>query len=294
MKFVEMLRVVLVAFVALASSGVAVARDDSPAPDTSFASRVDLTPFGRIAVQGEGRVKSLGSHANSMMHFVSGPRKIADQDPLFTYIDLLLRPTAYADADIVYVKNRQVREQIASALEKGLNKVDPAIQERMDAFRATGLTSVTYLRSEVLGPLFRTLEADLIRSAKQMDQIQSALTVADPRFLLTKLQLIPPPSGSFDEQWHGIDEVMSVPGLDPALQSTINTSWRSLVNAWLAQDAPGVTAAATQLADALPKVAPGSNLYPEQSRLAWEYWYFQKDQLTSIWLIYMGLSLIHI
>ncbi|MFO0829613.1 MAG: cytochrome c biogenesis protein CcsA [Phycisphaerales bacterium] len=312
MTIVKLVRTLVVVCIALAA-GLARADDSlssSAAASPTFAQRVDLTPLGRVAVHAEGRLKSLGSHANTFMQFVSGPRKIAGQDPLFTYIDMMLRPEAYDDADIIYVKNRQVREQIASTVEQA----HPDLADRMKAFRATGLTSPAILRGQELVPVFRTLEADLVRTAKQMDELRSAQAVADARFLLSKLLMVPPAGGRFEDRWHGIEEVMFVPGktpgsdrlaliaapregvdpskgvegLDPALQSNVADAWRTLVNAWLAQDAPGVTAASTQLAELLPKLASGSDIYPDQSRLSWEYWYFQKDQLTSGWLVYMG------
>lgn len=70
----------------------------------SFVERVDLKPLGTIAVQSDGRLKSLSSFAQEMMAFVSGPREINGQDPLFTYLDMLFRPDVYRDADVIYVK----------------------------------------------------------------------------------------------------------------------------------------------------------------------------------------------
>ncbi|MBL9147559.1 MAG: cytochrome c biogenesis protein CcsA [Phycisphaerae bacterium] len=302
----------IVVFVAIACCASTVRADEAP----SFSERVDLEPLGTIAVYGEGRLKSLGSHANSMMQFVTGPRKIAGQDSLFTYIDLMLRPEAYVDADLVYVKNRSVREAIARELER-LAAADPTLApdmaERMNAFRATGLTSPRFLHNAALEPLFSKLEADVIRTARPVSEIRSALAVAEPGFLLGKLMIVPPASKSTDDQWHSVGELMlvpgattppaaltrlvpsnggmdptaGIPGIDSALQGQIADAWRAFVNAWLAQDADGVRTASASLATLLPKVAEGSDLYPEQSRLAWESWYFHMDQLTSIWLVYM-------
>lgn len=288
-------------WLALACAAAATAQEPQ-----SFHQSVDLTPLGRVAVHAEGRLKSFGSHANTLLGFVSGPHKIAGQDPAFTYIDLLLRPEAYEDADIVYVKNRQVREQIA----KVLLERDPGLAERMTTFQATGLTSPRLLKRPELSPLYRSLEADVVRTAKQMDQIKSALAVADARFLLSRLRIVPPGTGEFDHQWHGIDEIMLVPGevtaptalrslasgagttpianIDPALQANIADAWRGLAQAWLGQDPAAVTAAGERLASLLPEVSP--SLYPEQSRLAWEHWYFKKDQLTRIWLVYLAAT----
>jgi cytochrome c-type biogenesis protein CcsB len=278
--------------------------EEAASVESEFSKAVDLTSLGRIAVFGDGRLKSFGSHANAMVSVVSGPKKIAGQSAAFTYLDMMIRPEAYADADIIYVKNRQVREDIASVLEKSPGMAAD-IGERMKTFRATGLTSLGILQSPQLMPLFRKLESDLIKTAKQMDALSSAMNVADPRFLLSRLKIVPPGSGSTSEPWHGIEEVMFVPGktaapetflsasargalddIDIKLQAEIADAWRSMVNSWSRGDAAGVNAATAMLAELLPKVAPA--IYPDQERLSWEQWYFVKDQLTQTWLVYMA------
>lgn len=278
-------------------------RADAPEAD-SFARSVNLENLGRIAVFGDGRLKSFGSHANTWMDAVSGPKRVNGQEAAFTYLDMLIRPEAYRDADIIYVKNRQVRESIAEILEKQ-PRFGAQIAERMAAFRKSGLLSPQLLQDQTLQPLFQTLAADLVKTAKQVDAIQSALTVADARFLLSRLRIVPPGSGSADEPWHSVEEVMLVPGktavppalmalaqqqpplgdIDTAIQAEIADAWRSLVNAWSQGDATGVNAASKALSEALPKVAP--SLYPDQGRLSWEQWYFVKDQLTRTWIVYM-------
>jgi cytochrome c-type biogenesis protein CcsB len=267
-----------------------------------FHEQVDLGTLGALAVQAEGRVKSLSSHANTLMDHVSGSRLVSGQPPLFTYLDLTFRPEAYVDADLVYVKNKQVREQIAVAVEG----VEPELAGRLAAFRATGLVSPKILGRPEVEALLGKLAGDLIRTEKQVTQIRSALAVADPRFLLGRLRLIPPADGAVDRQWHGIEEVMFVPGSSPepdefvllaertppiegidlGLQSRIADAWRDLVNGWNRGDAAAVNAAAAGLASALPAVHAES--YPDAARLRWEHWYFAKDQLTSIWLVYLA------
>jgi cytochrome c-type biogenesis protein CcsB len=280
-----------------------VARSVS-AQTNDFAAAIDLQSLGRIAVFGDGRLKSFGSHANTLMDAISGPKRIDGQEAAYTYLDMLFRPDAYRDADIIYIKNRQVREDIAAIIEKQ-PRFGAEIGTRMAAFRKTGLISPLFLQDESLHGLFRQLESDLIKTAKQMDAIKSALVVSEPRFLLSRLRIVPPGSGSADEPWHGIDEVMFVAGktsapasfqslaqqrpplsdVDLGLQANIADAWRALVTSWTTADANGVNTATASLAELLPKVAP--DLYPNQNRLAWEQWYFVKDQLTRTWILYM-------
>ena len=90
---------------------------EAPAQEpASFESQVDLSPFNEVAVWQDGRIKSWESFSRSMMQFVSGSRNIDGQSPAFTYLDLALRPEAYVDRPIVFVKKKPMRAAIIQAL----------------------------------------------------------------------------------------------------------------------------------------------------------------------------------
>jgi len=272
----------------------------------SFAERVDLTPLGMIAVQNDGRLKSFSSFANEMMGFVSGPREIAGQSQLFTYLDMLFRPDVYRDADVIYVKGAGPRARIIAAVKQA--EQGPDIDARMKAFEKTGLISETLLSRPQVAAVLREMRQDLVRTAKVVDAISSAIRVKDPQFLLARLRIVPRGDGNASEPWHGISEVMfsdgkePVPGamlllaeqksapedLSPEAAAAVGDAWRALVNGWLRGDVDAVNASAKALASALPAVDAAS--YPDQSRLAWEHWYFANDQMTRTWLVYMAAS----
>ena len=262
---------------------------------------VDLAPVGAMAVHVQGRIKSLASHANAMMDAVSGPREIAGQSAMFTYLDMLFRPDAYRDADCIYIKNKLVRNVIAAAIENA----EPGLTDRMEVFRASGLISPELLERPEVTPILSRMESDLIRTAKQVDAIKAARAVMSPSFLLDRLRVIPPSKDDSDGAWHGLSEVMFLPldsdvadaaleglpeqapisGIDEAGQRQAAGAWRDLVNAWSAQDSVGINAAATSLSASLRAMNPEA--YPSSSRLGWENWYFEADQLTRGWLLYM-------
>jgi cytochrome c-type biogenesis protein CcsB len=277
------------------------------AADLPFSQRVDLRPLGTVAVQNDGRLKSLSSFANEMMNFVSSSKRIADQDPLFTYFDMMLRPDAYADADVVYVKGAGPRARIAAAALQADGSAEMTV--RMKVFEKTGLISETILaRPEVVSTL-RTMREDLVRTAKVVDAIDAALRVKDPRFLLARLRIVPRGDADPKQPWHAIAEVMftdgkePVPGsmlllaertsppedLSPETASIVGDAWRGIVNGWLKGDAAAVNAAVAALAAELPKIDPTH--YPDQGRLAWEHWYFENGQMTKVWLVYMAASI---
>jgi cytochrome c-type biogenesis protein CcsB len=284
------------------------AHAQSAAGAKTFAESVDLRPLGTVAVQSDGRIKSMSSFANEMMGYVSGPRKIAGQTPLFTYFDMLFRPDAYRDADAIFVKGSGPRKRI---VDRVLTIEDtPEMRERMRAFEESGLISETLLLKPEVVELLREMRQDLIRTAKVVDAVDSAITVKSPRFLLSKLRIVPRGDGDLNEQWHGIDSVMFADGevplpgsmllqaekgpapadLTPAQLASVADPWRAFVAAWLRVDAEGVNKAVADLAAALPAIDPAN--YPDQNRLSWEYWYFANGHMTKVWLVYLAASVL--
>ena len=271
------------------------------AEESSFAQQVDLTPLDRVAVFSDGRLKSFGSYANQQMQFVTGPRKIGGQGSDFTYFDLLFRAGAYDDADVIYVKNREVRARIAeSAL-----RADPAMAERMRAFEASGLVSEKVLNLPPVRKELQAMEGDLIRTAKEMDSIKGALAVKDASFLLGSLRVIPPGDGSLDKPWTSIGDIMllgadpaslpaavrdrpmnAVPGIDESKQRELAADWRAFVMAWQQGDANAVNARVQAIATLLPTLVP--SIYPPAERLEWEGWYFRNGNLSRAWLVFLG------
>jgi cytochrome c-type biogenesis protein CcsB len=309
----RVLRRALAALLAMVSFVVAApATADDPKQAPGFVEQVDLRPFGTIALQNDGRIKSLSSFAHEMMGFVSGPRDIAGQDPLFTYLDMLFRPDVYRDADVIYVKGGGPRKRIIDAVlsaNTGTPEQQAELVARMKAFEESGLISETLIRRQAVIAVLQEMRKDLIRTAKTVDAITSAIAVKNPQFLLTQLRIVPRGDGDMNQQWHGIADVMfadgtkePVPGpmlllaqqtqppadLSPEKRAAIADAWRALVNAWIAVKPQEVNEAVRRLAAELPSVDSAN--YPDQARLSWEYWYFQNDHMTRVWLVYMAAA----
>ena len=297
-------RSIFIACVAFLALGVAPRAAN--AEEYIFWKALQLEPLEAAAVQSEGRVKSLSSLANETLGFVSGPRKIGDQPQLYTYFDMLFRPEAYRDADVIYVKGDDTRARISQALLAPSAGKDAELVKRMQGFQASGLISEALLARPELQPLLRQLEGDLIRTAKIADMMKTAMRVKDPRFLLDRLRIVPRGDGDIAQPWHSISEVMFVDGaqpmpgaltllaaktdapsdLSPETSRAISDAWRALVSSWLAADPVGVNTAVKSLASVLANIDPAN--YPEKSRLEWENWYFKNGQMTRTWLVYMA------
>ncbi len=290
--------------VVVALVGYTVYRESNRAPRsrvaaTEFASKVDLRPLDRTAVHADGRLRSFESHAKTYMGIVSGSRSIDGQTNAFTYLDLMLRPERYADAPIIYVKNKLVLNQILDAL-----KDDPRLTPEMVATtRKSGLLSRTLIREPAVVAFLQKLGQDLIKGAKPVDAIQSAMGVSDPRFLLENLRMIAPPSGELNKPWVSLNELSSggapqdsahggmggqkaLPGVDKGIQDQLGSTWSALRIAWRTEDAAGVNAALATMAELLPTISP--SIYPAPGRLAMESWYFRTSSMTWVWLLYLA------
>lgn len=294
------------ALVVLGIVGFAGYRASNRPPKTEgpsdFARQVNLDPLYGTAVQADGRLRSFESHAKTYIGgYVTGPRAIAGQTNGFTYLDLIFRPESYADADLIYVKNKEVRKQILDAL---LHQPQ-VTEERREEILKSGQFSRTLLSDPAVITLLQSLGQDLIRTSKVVDAINSAMTVAGADFLAQSLRVIAPPGGELDKLWLPMTELAgetgapndsihagmaraarNLPGLDPDLQGKLVDSWNSLGQAWRKQDAAGVNQHLITLASLLPTVSP--SLYPSPGRLSMESWYFRYSSMTWVWLLYLA------
>jgi cytochrome c-type biogenesis protein CcsB len=255
------------------------------APLSEFAAAVDLDPIRTIAVQRSGRLKSFDSHARSIMRSVSGSRRIASQEPAFTYLDMMFRPDAYTNADVIYVKNKAVRLKIVDRLLL-VNAVEPG---STDTFMETGLIAPELLSLAPVQSLLEKLEEDLMRTAKPVNQIRSALFLSQAPTLSRALRIIPPPDGTSKDAWYLAQDVWDtrgggIPNMDPETREHVIGAFRDLTQSWQALDADGVNANLARLASAVRTIEP--SLYPDIDKLKLESWYFKWKSFTWVWVIY--------
>jgi cytochrome c-type biogenesis protein CcsB len=270
-----------------------VAAQTAPPVAGDFVAAVDLEIVGTLAVYNQGRVKSFESFSKEMMQFVSGSRRIDDQSPAFTYLDLMIRPERYVGRDIIFIQMKLMRGQIAEALRRaGAGGSVADFEVRMSRFLETGLIAEDLLRTEPVLNLMDHWRTDLMRTASKVEAIQSALAVLQPQLLKQNLRVVPPPGGGFDDPWFTLDDVSAdfaranrVMAIPPDMHQQFAVAWNSFLTSWQKSDAAGVNAASAELARLLPKVNAG--VYPAQSRLAWESWYFRAKSMTWVWIIYL-------
>ena len=254
-----------------------------------FAEAVDLSPLAEVAVHVDGRLKSFESFAATQMQRVTGPRRFAGRSPGFTYFDMMLRPRAYEDADVIYIKKKPMREQIAAILRGSTAASTQAnLDERLDRFVKRGLISERLLTDPGVVQLMSRLSRDLVSTAKFVDQIEWAIASSRPEHLRSLLRIVPPLGGGFEDAWVLPDEITVPEGdMSPAGQTlrAADAAWRAMIDGWSREDATAVNNAVAMLAQTLPAVNP--DVYPDRSKLGWESWYFRSGNMTWVWLIYL-------
>ncbi|MCP3904014.1 MAG: cytochrome c biogenesis protein CcsA [Planctomycetes bacterium] len=300
-----MIRALAIAIALLALAAAAPAQMTAPAAPPApaerdhdaFVAKLDLTPFATIAVYRDGRVKTFESFARETMSLITGPRSYRGQPATVTYLDLMIRPDAYVDADIIYVKSRVIRAQIADTLEASIREQVEAmraarttemigqLEERVECFRRTGLLSEPMLMDAKVVALLGRLDANLMTSARFVRMIETGLAARDHGLLRANLRVVPPVSGAFSELWLTLDEFGAAPGIpDSELRRDLTGAWDELIGAWRAGDAMTVNAAAARIARLLPRV--NEELYPAAAKLRWERRYFVMNNLTWVWMLY--------
>ncbi len=269
----------------------------SAKPSESFVKAVDLSPLAKISVHHQGRLKSFRSYAHEWIGYIAGAKGIGGLPDEFAYFDLLINSVRYDDADILYIKPKEMRARIIEELQKrtGPAAVPP---ERLARFMKTGQISQSVIRAPDIAPLIERWRRDLIKTAKFINQIEGGIGARDPKVLSSELRCVPPPGGDDKTPWFSTDELFAGGILtqpadpasgfnpDPKLVSEARNEWIRLVNAWRAEDAPVVNESLAKFCDLLPRFNPA--VFPNQSRLAWETWYFNSNNLTWVWLIYLA------
>ena len=242
---------------------------------TTFESQVNMKPWSdSVAVFTNGRVKSFETFARSFMPYIVGPRKLESQDSTFTYFDLLIRPERYVGEPIIFVKHKALR----AAIIKELHPQDLAATERAESFMNTGLISREELLLPKVRALLNNLRQDVRRFATPVETIDNAIAASDPQNLWRVLRVIPPESGSFNEEWTTIDTQND---------SKIIDSWGAMADAWKKGDANVVNEQLLLLAKLLPALGKGGDIYPKSSKLKLESFYFRMGNFTSIWILYL-------
>ncbi|MEM1110209.1 MAG: cytochrome c biogenesis protein CcsA [Planctomycetota bacterium] len=263
----------------------------------AFAEQVDLSAFRKLAVFDDGRVKILDTLARERLTAIYGKPRWQDftwdtvdasnpkdreklaYDPVFTYLDLVLHKSYYADKPILYVEMLPFRASL-------LDSLPP---DEKDAWKKLGRISWQLFMSPHAQGIFRSPEA----SQADMQARNQVLGSADA-FLNAdqKLLMVSPPPGRVD--WahitspaQGGDLILPTStGVRPA---ELTDLWGHLRGAWSHGEAETVNELLKIIAQQLPAQNPST--YPAEYRLNLEYLYNITGKFTIGYWLYAVATL---
>lgn len=247
----------------------------SPDEKHAFAQKLDLSPLQSAAVFHNGRVKTVGTLAEETIFQLTGKRRYDEPsapredgsreklkyDPLVTLFDLIIDPAYYVDKPLLAMDFLPAREAI-------LERAFPEEESARERWKKIGRVSPA-MAVQFGGVVFRDHEDD--------PSFREAIGALDRRMGLfqnsvNNVRMVAP--DSIDDTWHHLGEWG--PGTE------LGALTHEFGEAWRAQDADRVNAAAASLAALLPTINP--ELYPED-KLAVETLYNTLDAFEwGLWL----------
>jgi len=248
-----------------------------------------------IAVQDDGRYKTLDSFARESMAAMFGREHLPGLSPAASLMEWLFNRPAYDDAPVVFIKDRGVRIHLSAHM-------SDAPRQRI---RRTGYMTPRELQDPVVARRIVELEP-LAPMITAMRRVRGAELVA--RVLPAMFRVIPSPAGDAHSLWHTIDELrpnlppdlrgasgadfgmsMSdepIPGLSEGQATQIMAAWAGLWQGWSGQDAARVQRSIDRLAELLPALAP-AGVYPSVSQREAEASYYAWGKFTWVYWIYV-------
>jgi len=272
--------------------GMSAARGAGEGVADPFAAALDLDALGRLPVQTGGRFKSLDSYANEVMSDVTGPRRIDGASRTFTYLDMMFRPGEYAHRDVIYIRKKNLREDIVVALLADPTlRSDEDLRLRLDRFMDTGLISPHLLQEPAAAAKLDVLRRDLISTAKFVNEIDFALFQMRFENLMSGLRLAPPPGAMPTDSWLTLDEFTSLDtaagGIEPSRHAALSEAWRAMAISWINAKPDEVNRAVADLVSAIPAVNPAA--FPSATRASWP-WSFTRETAAG-WMASIGVIL---
>lgn len=258
----------------------------------AIASQIDTQTLGAIVVQYNARFSSLEAWARDHTERVAGAgNRLMNLPPSVAAVEMMFNSSAYADAPLIYIKDRGLRMHLTSS-KSGL---DDDTRKRI---LRHGLVSRAFLDKPEIRDLLIELSGDT-RMKRPMDQITGAMAAFEQ--FGDDLRVVPPPGAEIDKPWHRIDELIGnlspntrlprtanaapVPGVSAEQAEAALTIYRDFAKTWLDRDVTGINANLDKLQKSLASFSPQH--YPTSTQRAWEVRYYRWRLVWWSWSAYI-------
>jgi cytochrome c-type biogenesis protein CcsB len=265
----------------------------SSAHAADFADSVNLAPLESLEVQHLQTLKTLDSFAAQTMSAIHDRDSGLDgHSALYTVLDMSFRPEAYADQNIIKIRNVPLRRDFLR-----LQNVDPAELQRIVH---DGLVSPNFIAGDQVQALLRDVQATAIYKADAVNQVVGAannvnfLAQAD----MPLFRLFAP--GPTDSTWHNLVEISgniplwvesirknggtptpAIAGYDGQTHDDLVAGQEAIFRlrmAWRSQDADETNRQIATLAGILPQI--NADHYPSAAKRSVEVIYNKCLMLT--------------
>ncbi len=266
----------------------------------AFARQVDLAPLRSLSVQHNQTLKTLDSYSRQMLSEITGKTSLDGHSALFVVLDIARRPEAYANRNILKIKNVPLRKDFDR-----LSVISPEEKQRI---LEEGTISIQFFMSPPVRELMQQIMAEATFKAEKVQQLQRAanalMILGGSRIDLVPADIVPPPTGGpEDTHWHRASQMVAtvlagsgaavpadihghgdlgqpIPGYEGRIDvlSKVIAGNIELHGAWRRGDAARVNAVITELASVLPMVTPAA--YPSELKRSAEVLYNRMFKLT--------------
>ncbi|MFT3786101.1 MAG: cytochrome c biogenesis protein CcsA [Tepidisphaeraceae bacterium] len=254
---------------------------------------IDVSPLRNLSVQDNQTLKTWDTFARQKLGVITGRSKYEGQEPIFTILDMAVRPEHYVDRNIIKVKSVPLRQDLAAIIAP----TDPKEAERV---RVQGLISLAFWKQlEHNGKLAEIQNGGVFKSQAigEVADAVSTLEALPEWFQSGRLAIIPPVSKADSGRWRSLLDVggnvpafaesqrqggrvvpARVDGFDDAQLERVFGSFGGMLVHWASGDARTTQSDIANLVDALPRVQP--TMYPSELKRNAEVVYNRFFQLT--------------
>lgn len=243
--------------------------------DDSFLKTVDLKELRSLSVQDDQTLKTWDSWARQTLSHISGSSSYEGHSALAVLIDISVNPRGWIHRPIVKIANAPLASDIAK-----MPGLDDSERKRLQKEKRI---SIAFWRSPTTQAYVQEIYSRAMHKVDAINQVEGAVQALEAmmqsRAGLPDIAIIPPreSGGAWMTLTQAIAEPKEVRYSSDRL-GPVASAWLKLTNAWLERNPQAVSLSATELAGALPKLAP--ERYPSKAKRNAEVLYNKLYKLT--------------
>ncbi|HUT01541.1 MAG TPA: cytochrome c biogenesis protein CcsA [Phycisphaerae bacterium] len=260
----------------------------------AFAARVNADALSLLGVQYNARIAILDTLARDQLDQMYGARTIDSLPPAVAFLEVYLNAGRYADAPVIYVREKNMRAFVRKHLDaktaavfQRTNRLPPASLLDTEAWHllihSRRAASADMQRAGGISSLREALPR--LSARKEFRVAIDRLSARYSSFLATEMLHVAPSAG---DRWLPAEEAFrmaaSAATRPAGGRNPVAVQWAALRDAWRSRDAGKVNLLIVQIG-MLTALAAGPT-YPSERLGGLERLYNQTNQFTIVWIGY--------